>query len=153
MIRKASIKDITALVHIELNSGYEFRDSVDFNKELNRIKSDFRKGCEFFIDDKKRAYMSMLFKNKVCYLDYLCVIKSEHGNGLGNLFMEYVDILAKKIKCKKIILEVNEKNYVAINLYKKFGYKIIKNIKKEIHQNELTKLIMEKNLNLYGSIL
>ena len=148
MIRKASIKDVTALVHIELNSGYEFRDSVDINKELNRIESDFRNGCQFFIDIKNRAYMSMLFKNNVCYQDYLSVIKSEHGNGLGNLFMEHVDLLDRDIKCKKIILEVNDKNYVAINLYKKYGYTILKSIKLVNYQKEETKLIMEKNLNL-----
>lgn len=147
MIRKASIKDIKDLVHIEINSGYKFRDSIDMNKELKRIKSDFRKGYEFFIDSKKRAYMSLQFKNKVCYLGYLSVIKSEHGKGIGKLFMEHVDILARNKKCKKIILEVNKKNYAAINLYEKFGYTIVKTIKRVNSQKEATKLIMEKNLN------
>ncbi len=147
MIRKASIKDIKDLVQIEINSGYKFRGQIDIREEIKRIKEDFNKGCDFFIEKDKRAYASVLFKNSICHVDYLSVIKSEHGKGWGRLFMEFIEEKARKKKCKKITLEVNSKNKIAINLYKKFGYSIVEVKEKVNYGKKVTKFTMEKNLN------
>ncbi|MBS3146182.1 GNAT family N-acetyltransferase [Candidatus Woesearchaeota archaeon] len=148
MIRKATKKDIQDIAFIELNSGYKFRGQISTNEEIDRIKDDFLNGCDFFIEKEKRAYVSVLFKNSVCHVDYLSVIKREHGEGLGGLFMQFIEKKAINKKCKKISLEVNSKNSAAINLYKKLGYSVVKVKEKVNYGKKATKFVMEKDLNL-----
>ena len=90
----------------------------------------------------------MLFKDAICHADYLSFIKSEHGKGWGKLFMKLIEEKAKKKKCKRITLEVNSNNKIAIDLYKKFGYSIIEVKEKINYGRKVTKYIMEKNLNV-----
>lgn len=148
IIRKASQKDMDDLAYIEINSGYKFRGLIKIEEEIKRIKEDFNKGCHFFIERGKRAYASVLFKDSICHADYLSVIKSEHGKGWGKLFMRFIEEKARKEKCKKITLEVNSKNKIAIGLYKKIGYSTVGVKEKVNYGKKVTKYIMEKNLNL-----
>lgn len=147
MIRKASIRDIKDLAYIEINSGYKFRLSVDLEKEILRIKLDFFRGCDFFINIDKTAYAQILIKKDVCHLEYISVIKSEHGKSFGKYLLKHIEEISRKKKCKKISLEVNSKNSVAINLYKKFGYSIVKIKERENYGKRVNKYVMEKNLN------
>lgn len=52
--------------------------------------------------------------------------------------------LASKSGCKKINLEVNEKNIIAINLYKKFGFEQVGLRKK--YYNDQDAVLMSKVL-------
>ena len=61
------------------------------------------------------------------------------GKGVGNIALQLVIEQAKKIKLKKIKLEVNKNNIPAYTIYKKNGFK-----KKEINNNVIQ---MELNLN------
>ncbi len=56
--------------------------------------------------------------------------KSERKKGIGNLLLDKIIKMAKNTNKNSISLEVNEKNLIAINLYKKFGFKKIGSRKK-----------------------
>lgn len=81
-------------------------------------------------------------------MGYISVIRSEHGKGFGKYLLKHIEEISRKKKCKKIILEVNSKNRIAIGLYKKFGYLIVEIKEKINYGKKVTKYIMEKNLNL-----
>lgn len=56
--------------------------------------------------------------------------KSCRNNGIGTLILQNIIDLIKSQNINHIILEVNENNIPAINLYKKFGFKTIAERKK-----------------------
>ncbi|MBS3172319.1 GNAT family N-acetyltransferase [Candidatus Woesearchaeota archaeon] len=145
MIRKATEKDIPLIAKIEINSGYEFRKSLKLQNYINFVKNDFRKGREFFIYDKK-AYASLKIRRNICEFEFLSVIKKHHNQGIGKKLIVYRENFAKKKKCKKIIVEVNSKNYPIIGIYNKREYSVVKIKEKVNYGKKFKKLIMEKKL-------
>jgi len=147
MIRKATEKEVEILASIEINSGYEFRKKIDLKKEIKRIKEDFKRGCEFFVfEDKERmlAYASLLINNKNLHIDYLSVLKKYHGKGIGKKFKRFFEIYAKKMGCRRILTEVNNKNFPMIGLNAKFGYVVVDIMEKKNNGKKVKKLLMEK---------
>lgn len=56
-------------------------------------------------------------------LNNIVIKKSQRGKGLSSLLLEELIKIAKSRGCKRINLEVAKSNEIAINLYKKFGFK------------------------------
>ena len=56
-------------------------------------------------------------------LNNIVIKKSKRGNGLSSLLLEKLIKIAKSKNCKIVNLEVASNNEIAINLYKKFGFK------------------------------
>ena len=65
---------------------------------------------------------------------YFYIVNSKRGNGYSKILLSETMSELKKRNIKSIFLEVNEKNTVAINLYKKFNF-----------------IPFNKRLNYYGS--
>ena len=55
----------------------------------------------------------------------IAISSEKRGRGYASLMMRSAVLQAGLKGSKKIFLEVNEKNIVAMNLYKKFGFKAI----------------------------
>ena len=63
------------------------------------------------------------------------VVKKDFRNkGIGNALLNYLIEFCKSKNLSKINLEVNSNNDIAINLYKKFGFKQVGN-RKNYYQN------------------
>ncbi len=60
----------------------------------------------------------------------IVVKKEERKKGIGKSLLEKIIEISKETKRNIISLEVNEKNLVAINLYKKFGFEKVGQRKK-----------------------
>lgn len=56
-------------------------------------------------------------------LNNIVIKKTKRGNGLSSLLLEELIKIAKSKNCKIVNLEVASNNEIAINLYKKFGFK------------------------------
>ncbi len=56
-------------------------------------------------------------------LNNIVIKKTKRGNGLSSLLLEELIKIAKSKNCKMVNLEVASNNEIAINLYKKFGFK------------------------------
>ena len=56
-------------------------------------------------------------------LNNIVIKKTKRGNGLSSLLLEELIKIAKSKNCKMVNLEVASNNKIAINLYKKFGFK------------------------------
>ncbi len=75
--------------------------------------------------------------NKFLYINNIQLSKRWRGKGLGALIMDLIDQEAKKHKLNTLRLKVFKDN-LAINLYKKLGYKEI--------ENNISEVILEKLL-------
>ncbi|MBO5711497.1 MAG: GNAT family N-acetyltransferase, partial [Acholeplasmatales bacterium] len=90
---------------------------------LNNIKNYIKKGYQYFkiVDEGlTRGVVIYYIDTDYIYLDKLYLPKEERGKGYPNfVFNELL-----KVK-KKIILNVNQANYRALNCYKKNGFEIL----------------------------
>ena len=72
------------------------------------------------------------------------VITKERGRGIGDKLLKYLIEKYKERDVKNITLEVKEDNIVAINLYKKYGFKNVST--REKYYDGINGLLMEKTL-------
>ncbi|ODN29693.1 GNAT family N-acetyltransferase [Fervidobacterium thailandense] len=69
----------------------------------------------------------ILSRNKVrndeFYISNIAVDKSHRGKGFGSKLMKFAEKLASNVGAKRIVLDVENTNINAIELYKKLGYR------------------------------
>ena len=73
----------------------------------------------------------------------ICVAPQFRGNGIANKLCK--EMIAKCQGLKRILLEVDEANLAAINLYKKHGF-IQYSLRKNYYSNGNNAVLMEKSL-------
>jgi GNAT superfamily N-acetyltransferase len=146
MIRRATKRDIPLIAKIEINSGYEFRDSEDLNKWIKIIEKYFDSGRIYFLYGDK-AYCSLNFIGKKCEFEFLSVLKKFHGKGIGKNLVLHREKFAKRKGCKKVFVEINNKNFPMISVYNSLGYSIVSIKDKINYGKKVKKLIMEKSFS------
>ena len=72
------------------------------------------------------------------------VITKERGKGIGDKLLKYLIEKYQDTDIKNITLEVKEDNIIAINLYKKYGFKNVST--REKYYDGINGLLMEKTL-------
>ena len=85
-------------------------------------------------------------KNMLAEADIMNVVvrKDFRNQGIGTLLLENIINLCKELKLNFLTLEVNEENFSAIHLYKKFGFEEV-GIRKNYYEDK-NGLIMKKKL-------
>ena len=69
------------------------------------------------------AYFGTMIIGEECEVLTLAVDRLYRGRGIGKYVLAGVIAHAKRRGCKKIYLEVDENNTIAVSLYKKLGFK------------------------------
>ena len=72
----------------------------------------------------------------------IVIRKNKRGLGIGKSWMEKIINIAKENNIKILKLEVNEKNLIAINLYKSFGFKQT-GIREKYYNNHDSAILMD----------
>lgn len=72
----------------------------------------------------------------------IVIRKNKRGLGIGKSLMEKIINIAKENNIKILKLEVNEKNLIAINLYKSFGFKQT-GIRENYYNNHDSAILMD----------
>ena len=70
------------------------------------------------------------------YISNIAVYPEYRGNGIGKILLEFIEENAIKTNSKKIILDVEAENKIAINLYDKLNYKIIEKFTIALNKNK-----------------
>lgn len=164
IIRKASVKDWKKFKEIRLDAlrnnpeafGSAYEEEV--NRTDNRWKNSLRNKNKvvFLALDKeipvglsKIAYESAIKMNHLAHI-YSVYVKPEYrGRKISNRLIKSVLADAKNKKIiKKVKLNVVTKQLPAINLYKKFGFKILAKLSKEVKVGKkyYDEYMMEKKL-------
>ena len=77
------------------------------------------------------------------YVSNISVDKKSRGKGVGKFLIKNIIEKAQSKGCKSIVLDVSKENEIALSLYKKFGFKIVKERKSKIYNVSVYKMIKE----------
>lgn len=69
-----------------------------------------------------------LLKKSEYYISNIAIYPEYRGLGIGSYLLSFIKNIAKEKGCNKLVLEVEKENLRAINVYKKFGFKIEREI-------------------------
>jgi len=153
--REPKINDLKSTLEM-INSLVDEKAYITVQKKLTiKEEKEYLKKVAKEIENKNAVYLNLDINGKVrgnarvSLIDSgprkhmgelgISIMKEARGRGLGEkLFKKIVEKAVKELKVKIITLYVVSKNKVAINLYKKMGFKKISTIKKGYnHYGEL----------------
>ncbi len=104
---------------------------------------DLKNDIYLLFDEKKpvATFMTRIIKDAL-HFEKLGTLPSESNRGIGTLCMEKIEGIAKKLGCKKVIMEVYEPSRHAIEFYEHRGYKVWG----KTETLKYTEIKMEKNI-------
>ena len=91
------------------------------------------------------AFYANNHETKVAFITSVLVSKNSRGKGIGTQLVKTCEDVCKEKGFKKISLEVHKENYIAISLYRKFGYKPYKENSVSIYMEKI--IVQEENDN------
>ena len=95
------------------------------------------------------GYIGFCTKKHVLFLSKIYILESSRGNKIGKTGLQFVQQKAKELKVNKIELLVNQQNESTINIYKKYGFEIVKAVSNSFSDGfTVEDYIMEKEMNL-----
>ena len=83
----------------------------------------FSRKIEYILDDKVIGYLDYSLIYDRIEIDNFMVMDEYRCQGIGTKLMSYLVSLAISLRVVNITLEVRVSNNIAINLYKKFGFR------------------------------
>ena len=148
IIKQATIKDWRDYKKIRLDALMNNPESFgsSYREELNK---DDKKWKERFKDTNRTVFIAFNHKlpigvalvsyesaerfKHLAHIYSMYIKKEFRGKGISNLLIKSIMLSLKRRKnIKKIKLNVVKQQVPAINLYKKFGFKIVGELKKEM---------------------
>ncbi|MBU0459706.1 MAG: GNAT family N-acetyltransferase [Nanoarchaeota archaeon] len=134
MIRKATEEDLDKIIFLDLNSDHIFyKKNPNFKKGVPKwMKEKFNeKNKEVYVYEKKNTIIGAAFLKKSfsvynsCEIDYLAVLKSEQGQGIGKKLIEFIEKKAQELGFERIFIYTGLDNLKAHRFYEKNNYKKI----------------------------
>lgn len=107
-------------------------------------KHPFSKWIVYILDEKIVGFLNFYIMYEQAELEYIYVSEDYRMNSIGFELMNFFIKEVKNANCNSITLEVNINNIAAINLYKKFGFKMV-SIRKKYYNND-DALLMQRKL-------
>jgi len=102
-------------------------NAPDANYTLDEIKKKKYSRYSFYIFDESLIGLIIAFQNgKELYLEQLVIKKNYQGLGYGTKLLKQMIFLAKEYGLIRVRLHVYKDNFVAYNLYEKYGFKLDK---------------------------
>ena len=93
-------------------------------REIDNLSSNpFSRRIEYVLDDKVLGYLDYSLIYDRIEIDNVLVLDEYRNKGIGTKLMAYLVSLAIDLRVINITLEVRVSNQIAINLYKKFGFR------------------------------
>lgn len=145
MIRKATLKDLDVLEHIENTSFETDRFSRrSFRYLLTKANAETLLYEE---DGKALAYVMVLFHTgtSLARMYSLAVLPEARGKGLGETLIHAAEESALKHDCIVLRLEVREDNPAAMRLYERMGYRFF-GITPDYYEDHMDARRYEKSL-------
>jgi len=127
-INKSNISIINNLISKFSNENQHFRYFE--SRDPKTIIENHLYTCVFSVSDIIVGYGHLDRDNDKVWLG-MFVLKNFQKKGYGLLILENLIKIARKYKLKDIFLSADETNHKAINLYKKFSFKIVKKEKEK----------------------
>jgi len=144
-IRSMEIDDLKKVLEIEKKS-FPVPWTYDlFFSELTRNRY-----ARYFVMEKNNeviGYLGLWHKGTSFHITNIAIAEKFRRKGYGKIFLKFVERIAATHKIKKISLEVRRSNYIAQNIYRKYGYKVIRSLRNYYQEEKEDALVMEKKLD------
>jgi len=143
-IRPMEIDDLKKVLEIEKKS-FPVPWTYDlFFSELTRNRY-----ARYFVlekDNEVVGYLGLWHKGTSFHITNIAIAEKFRRRGYGKIFLKFVERIAAIHKIKKISLEVRRSNCIAQDMYRKYGYKVIKFLRNYYQEEKEDALVMEKKL-------
>lgn len=145
VIRPMEIDDLKKVLEIEKQSFPVPWTQDQFFSELTRN----RYARYFVLEKDKRiiGYLGFWLMRDNIHINNIAIAEKFQRRGYGGKLLKFVEEEAIVHKIKKISLEVRKSNYIAQNMYRKFGYEVIKMWRNYYREEKEDALVMEKKLD------
>ncbi|KPL04551.1 MAG: hypothetical protein AMJ90_00460 [candidate division Zixibacteria bacterium SM23_73_2] len=143
VIKRMALEDLDEVVKIENQSFSDPWKREFFSEEIN---NDFASPLVAKLDQNVVGYACLWIFFGELQIANIAVEKDFRRKGIGTKILERITDYARDKSCLKITLDVRESNQGAIDLYNKFGFKIVGRRKKYYRFPVEDSLIMEKIL-------
>jgi len=143
-IKSMMIGDLSKVLEIE-------RQSFSHPWTYNMFYCELTKNrcASYFVLEKENeiiGYFGIWHKGSSFHITNIAISEKFRGMGYGGKILSFLEEIAITSKIKRISLEVRKSNYIAQNMYKKFGYETIKILKNYYRKDKTDALVMEKKL-------
>ena len=114
-------------------------------REIDSLNSNpFARRIEYVIEDKVIGYLDYSLIYDRIEIDNFLVLEEYRRDGIGTKLMSYLVSLAISLRVVNITLEVRVSNDIAINLYKKFGFREV--ALRKFYYGDEDGILMEKQV-------
>lgn len=114
-------------------------------REVDMLHTNpFARKIEYVIDDKSVGYLEYSLIYDRMEIDNFCVLDEYRNQGIGTKLLAHLISLAINYRVINITLEVRISNEVAINLYKKFGFREV--ALRKFYYGDEDGILMEKQV-------
>ena len=144
VIRPMEIDDLEKVLEIEKQS-FPVPWTYDlFFNELTRNRY-----ARYFVlekDNEVVGYLGLWHKGTSFHITNIAITKNLRRKGYGEKLLKFIEKIAVTYRIKKISLEVRRSNCIAQEMYRKYGYKVIRSLRNYYQEEKEDALIMEKKL-------
>jgi len=144
-IRSMKIDDLKIVLEIEKKSF-----TVPWTYDLFLSELTRNRYARYFVLEKNNeiiGYLGLLHKEISFHITNIAIAEKYRRKGNGKKLLKFVEKTAATHKIKKIFLEVGRSNYIAQDIYRKYGYKVIKLLRNYYQEEKEDALVMEKKLS------
>ncbi|MBU1035722.1 ribosomal protein S18-alanine N-acetyltransferase [bacterium] len=145
VIRPMEIDDLKKVLEIEKQS-FPVPWTYDlFFSELTRN----RYARYFVLEKDKRiiGYLGFWLMRDNIHITNIAIAEKFQRRGYGGKLLKFVEEEAIVHKIKKISLEVRKSNCIAQDMYRKYGYKVMRVLRNYYQEEKEDALVMEKKLS------
>lgn len=123
MVSEASLDNKELIMTIQIQFSAFEHHKIDLIKEINT--NPYFRIIIYSTNNEVLGFIHYDYIYDRYEVSNIIVKPSQRGKRIGSVLLEYLIELAKKDRIKNITLEVDEKNFGAIHLYEKYGFKKI----------------------------
>jgi len=143
-IRPMEIDDLKQVLEIEKKSF-----PVPWIYDLFFSELTINRYARYFMlekDNEVVGYLGLWHKGSSFHITNIAIAENLRRKGYGEKFLKFIEKIAATHRIKKISLEVRRSNCIAQDMYRKYGYKVIKFLKNYYQEEKEDALVMEKKL-------
>lgn len=119
-IKEMTVSDLDLIAE---NLSKDFNDFWNYNVFKSELENENSKYIVAIKNNKIVGYAGFRIVMDIAHINNIVVKKDLRNEGIGTILLQELIKMCTELKMNEVTLEVNEHNSVAINLYKKFGFK------------------------------
>jgi ribosomal-protein-alanine N-acetyltransferase len=145
VIRPMKIDDLQKVLEIEKQSF-----TVPWTQDLFFSELTKNRYARYFVLEKSNevvGYLGLWHKGSNFHITNIAIAEKVRRKGYGEKLLKFIEKIAAISRIRKISLEVRRSNCIAQDMYKKYGYNVMRVLRNYYQEEREDALVMEKKLN------